>query len=265
MFRSPFHFVHASYCVYWWSETLHRDFVLILLSSRVIKNALILWIYHMWLDPCPDVCGNVTMNILCENMRILVLLNFDSSLLREFWSVSISSLRKVPKVIMIIVCMIWDTNLRDGYSLILIIWQSDMRSWLRVNFWNRSRNDRQTLDIVRVSVEFHQSNAISFKWSDQFSKFHNRWEYDSLLELSVGIRPGHSSWSVVLVPDLLVVSLSLGRSAIQYSMILLAITSDFHVRSHRVHYNILPLSSHASDSHNLQSLYDVDECNLYLP
>ena len=111
-----------------------------------------------------------------------------------------------------------------------------MRSWLRNNFWKRERNDRQTLDLVRVSVEFHQSNVISFKWSDQFSKFQNRWEYDSLLKLSVGIRPRHSSSSVVLVPELLTASLTLGRSAIQYSMILLAITSDFHVWSRRVHY-----------------------------
>ena len=53
-------------------------FVLLLLWSRVIKYALILWNSHMWLDPCPDVCGNVTMNIPCEDMHILALLIFDS-------------------------------------------------------------------------------------------------------------------------------------------------------------------------------------------
>ena len=117
---------------------------------------------------------------------------------------------------------------------------------------------------------------MQFLSSDLISspKFQNRWEYDSLLKLSVGIRPRHSSWSVLLLPCLLVVSLTLGRSAIQYSMILLAIMSDFScvkssrslrpIPSNTHHHNILPLSSHASDFHNLQPSHDVDQCNVLL-
>ena len=95
--------------------------------------------------------------------------------------------------------------------------------------------------IVKRSISFVYLlsfiNQMQFLSSDLISsKFHNQWEYDSLLKLSVGIRPRHSSWSVVLVPSLLAASLTLGRSAIQYSMMLLAFTSDFHVWSRRVHY-----------------------------
>ena len=119
MFRTQFHFIHTSCCVYWRSETLHRDVCLLLLSSRVIKYALIFMHFSYVTRSMSDVCGNVTMNILCEDMHILALLIFDSSLLRGFWSVSISSLRKTHKS---------DNDhslhdvryrriLRDGYSL----------------------------------------------------------------------------------------------------------------------------------------------------
>ena len=131
-------------------------------------------------------------------------------------------------------------TLRDDHSLILTFWQSDIKNKflrIRTNFWDRDRDDRETFDLVCVSVEFHQPNAISFKWSDQFSKIHNRWEYDLLLKLSAEVHHRHSSWSVLLVPSLLVVSLSLGRSAIQYSMRLTFIYNvRFSWKSHRVHY-----------------------------
>ena len=54
----------------------------------------LLSISYLWLDPSTDVCVNDTMKILCEDMHVLALLIFDSSLIRGFWSVSISSLRK---------------------------------------------------------------------------------------------------------------------------------------------------------------------------
>ena len=79
-------------------------FVLLLLS-RVIKYALIFMDFSYVTRSCPYVCGNVTMEILCEDLHVLVLLIFDSSLLRGFWSVPISKLRKIPKVIMNIVFM----------------------------------------------------------------------------------------------------------------------------------------------------------------
>ena len=149
-----------------------------------------------------------------------------------------------------------------------------MRSWIRINFWDRSRNNRQTLDLVRVSVEFHQSNAISFKWSDQFSKFHNQWEYDSLVKLSGWIRPRYSSWSVVLViqsscriPFSRTFCYTIFDDAFIYNVRFPRVKSSRslrHIPSNTHHDNILPLSSRASDFHNLQSLHDVGQCNVLL-
>ena len=192
-------------------------------------------ISYLWLDSCPDVCKNVTMKILCEDIHVLVLLISDSSLLRGFRSVSISCLRKLPKVILIIVL---DRNSLVSYSGNRM---SKTNSCEYAPIFETVvgmvvKRSISSVNLVREYVEFHQSNAISFKWSDQFSKFHNRWEYHALLKLSVGIHPRHSSWSVLLVPSLLVVSLTLGRSGI-------------------------PLSCHASDVHNL---HDVDQCNVLL-
>ena len=212
-------------------------FVLFLLSSRVIKYALIFMDFSYttrsmsWCAwKCYDEYTLIRYTCTCITYLWLITVTWNLQCLvivaqEDTKSDNDHSLHDVR----------YGRILRDGYSLMLIIWQSDMRSWIRTNFWDRSRNNRQTLDLVRVSVEFHQSNAISFKWSDQFSKFQNRWEYDSLLKLSVWIRPRHSSWSVVLVSSLLVASLSLGLSTIQHSMILKSFTSDCHVWSHRVH------------------------------
>ena len=114
------------------------------------------------------------------------------SLLRGFRSVSISSLKKLPKVILIIV---FDRNSLVSYSdnrMSIIRIPAEYVTFFEIvvgMIVNR-------INLFRLSVQFHKSNAIFFKWSDQFSKFHNRWGYHALLKLSVVIHPRHSSWSV---------------------------------------------------------------------
>ena len=132
---------------------------------------------------------------------------------------------------------------------------------------------KRSISFVYIFSSFDKRQFLSRDLSSPLNQKINS-NMINLTSWQRAIRSRHSYESVLLIFSLLDECLTLLFSALHYSMYFYLLNSIPYMISSRSlrqippnihHDSIFTLSSRESDVHNLQLLYDVDECNLYLP